>query len=347
MNKPVTRLSAHAAGVALAGLMASHCTYNIDSVHGVSFPICPQSNDPRCVRDPAPGSIATGPPLVSSPTESIMSATLDGQRLAVVVASDTGGAVYSVDTTSGARSLVSGTTASGAARGSGPDWRAPGSIAVAPDGSWHVLSATGVFRVDVATGDRSIVVPIGDPVTCAGETGLLQLDSAGGLAASVRGEVMSARRVGVPRTYSYALVTLDTAGCAVVSWGYANSAAQFAFDGASVYAASDVNSDIARIDLASGASSLVRRRVVGDPQLGGGFPITFGAGELLTHGYAIGPIAIDVATGVETDYGYRNDQSAITIEIAHPAGWPLLLVVGHSGVALFNRARGNTAWLSR
>jgi hypothetical protein len=187
------------------------------AVNGVPFPMCSSPTSlPQCTNGSPPGSISSGPPFVATAfVDSIVSAALGSSNLVVLVAVRSGsGAVFSMDSTSGARTLVSGTLDDGTTRGAGPMMTPSvlSAIAVAPDGTIDVLTADGLFQIDPVTGDRTLVVTADATMICAPLTTPLQIETTPALAATTAGAIVVGSGAGTD-----ALIAVTPAGCTTIA----------------------------------------------------------------------------------------------------------------------------------
>ena len=127
----------------------------------IECPEFPPSADPRCGNGP----LGSGPSFLGS--GQIRTAFTDAARgklvLAVagaVVGSDTASAVWTVDVNTGARAVLSGTTVDPTTGfttvGAGMAMSVT-AAALGPDGNYYVYGSDGIFRVDPATGARTLL----------------------------------------------------------------------------------------------------------------------------------------------------------------------------------------------
>jgi hypothetical protein len=121
------------------------------------------ASDSHCAAPGAvkPGSIGTGPTITGSTFPELEGGFVDGNRIIAAVKYDTAvGAIMAVDLTTGNRTIVSGTyndPATGkVVTGTGPDLGGAMDVQRGASG-WYAVSAKGVFKIDPANGNRTLV----------------------------------------------------------------------------------------------------------------------------------------------------------------------------------------------
>ncbi len=131
---------------------------------------------PHCARPDTvlAGSLGTGPAIVASGLGDLNGGFIEGSRLVAAVAYSTSstmaatGSVVAVDLATGDRTVISGTYKDAATGrqsvGSGPDWGSVNDVQPGPDG-WYAITALGVYRVDPATGARTLVIDSANTAT--------------------------------------------------------------------------------------------------------------------------------------------------------------------------------------
>lgn len=329
------------------------------SVHGIEFPSCNVSpDDPRCGYAPDAGSVGSGPPFIAAPPEFIAGVAASGTQVAVLVALGGGAsAVFSMDPTTGARTLLSGTLADGTSRGAGVALASATSIAVETDGSIDVATSTAVIHIVPSTGDRTVLLDVSTPLSCPPTSAPLQADLSSGIAASPRGLLLFSHSM-MPMLS--AVVAVTSAGCTTVSSdgpsgvgsGPAISfiAGHFVVGDGSLFWF-DYASRLASIDLATGNRALTaidNQSMVPSGWLFQNQALAFESGDVLAIVNTHDLLSVHVASGVQSDFGYASYFAATVNGIApHPTGWPLLIVAEVNGIRLLNLANGRGFWLSR
>jgi hypothetical protein len=131
---------------------------------------------PHCARPssvPA-GSLGLGTPIVDVGLGTLNGGFVDGMRLVAAVAYATSntmpatGYVLAVDLATGDRKVISGSYTDPAngrmTVGTGPDWGSVNDVQPGPDG-WYAITSLGVYRVDPATGTRTLVIDAANTAT--------------------------------------------------------------------------------------------------------------------------------------------------------------------------------------
>jgi hypothetical protein len=121
---------------------------------------------PHCARPGSvmAGSLGSGPAFVEPGLGDLYGGFVDGNRLIAAMAYSAApatGAVVAVDLDTGDRTVISGSyndaTAGRKTIGTGPDWGTVNDVQPGPDG-WYAITSLGVYRIDPATGTRTLVI---------------------------------------------------------------------------------------------------------------------------------------------------------------------------------------------
>jgi hypothetical protein len=309
---------------------------------------------PACTGEPVPGTLGGG---AAFPGEVVL-AFVDGDSAYVGFELSGVAALFEVDLMTGDRALVTGAYEDPATgrveRGAGPPLDAIGSAAMG-DGALHLHTGDALYAVDLATGDRTLVVD--DATLC----------TVGATAETASASLLRAMTVAEDGTIYIArnfqsLVAVNGTSCRIVSAAerepFVGTGPTLSGDyeglvvlGDSVFALTE-RGEVVRIDPSAGDWRVVSALDVGEgpSPIGEYIDRTLDDRSLVTTGSGLGRlgVVIELATGDRTELAQPDVTRALG-SMRRAVPWPSepgIWVHAREGVELVDPASKNAVWVS-
>jgi hypothetical protein len=338
------------------------------------------SKDVKCSGDV--GTVGSGPKFTGGLTTSVNHGFISGNELIVAVelqgSDDEYGGIFSIDLTSGKRTLRSGKlkdpVEGDQTKGAGKSLNMVKDVALAPNGSWIALANTGlvssrtIFSIDPATGNRKVIFDDA-LVPCAGASGKVAFDPSSGLTVGSDNAIYLVLN-NMPQSSGKGIAKLTLDGkCSVVtlSGGPKNIGTgpdvigsflyNVTFKGDSLYLLQfNTHPSVLSIDPKTGNRKMVSvspDKGTGPDARGDSMAVAADGTIWTYHGYRSGStdlVSIDPTTGNRTAYTPKRGpvgriQGADRGIWVHPNGKNILLQYGNA-ILIFDPATGNSNTLS-